>query len=73
MEILGRCKNDLPEEILNQVNEYEKAESLNPPIEKKSKQILIKDLQEKKDLINLEATVRGIDIPANFDEMKNME
>jgi len=73
LELLVRCKNDLPEDILQQVIEYENAEKLNPPPEKKTKQILTKDLQDKNDLINAEAHIRGVTIPLNFEEFKNME
>ena len=73
LELLVRCKNDLPEDILKQVIEYEKAEKLNPPPEKKAKQILTKDLQDKNDLINAEANIRGVAIPLNFEEFKNLE
>ncbi|MDQ6762670.1 MAG: hypothetical protein M3015_08585, partial [Bacteroidota bacterium] len=73
LEILVRCKNDLPEDILEQVIEYEKVERLNPPAEKKTKQILTKDLQEKHAFINAEAKMRDVIIPLNFEEMKNLE
>ena len=73
LELLVRCKNDLPEDILQQVIEYEKAEKLNPPPEKKAKQILTKDLQDKNELINAEANLRGVSIPLNFDEFKNLD
>lgn len=73
LELLVRCKNDLPEDVLKQVIEYEKAERLNPPSEKKTKQILTKDLQDKNELINAEANIRGVIIPLNFEEMKNLE
>ena len=73
LELLVRCKNDLPEDILTQVIEYEKAEKLNPPPEKKAKQILTKDLQDKNELINAEANLRGVSIPLNFDEFKNLD
>jgi len=63
----------LPEDVLKQVIEYEKAERLNPPSEKKTKQILTKDLQDKNELINAEANIRGVIIPLNFEEMKNLE
>jgi len=72
LEILVRCKNDLPAEILNQVIEYEKAERLNPPSEQKSKQILTKELQDKHALINAEAGIRDVIIPSNFDDIKKM-
>ena len=73
LELLVRCKNDLPEDILKQVIEFEKAERLNPPSEKKAKQILTKELQDKHDSINAEAGMREVVIPLNFEEMKNLE
>lgn len=73
LELLVRCKNDLPQEILQHVIEFEKAEKLNPPSEKKAKQILTKELQDRNDLINAEANLRGITIPLNLEDMKNID
>jgi len=73
LELLVKCKNDLPEELLDSVLEFEKAEKLNPPTEKRTKQILTKDLQTKNDQINAEAQIREIDIPGSFDEVKGLE
>ncbi len=73
LDLLVRCKNDLPADILEQVIEFEKAERLNPPSEKKAKQILTRELQDKHELINAEAGMRDVVIPLNFDEMKNLE
>jgi len=73
LELLVRCKNDLPEDILNQVIEFEKAERLNPPSEKKTKQILTKELQDKHEAINAEAGTREVIIPLNFEEVRNLE
>ncbi len=73
LELLVKCKNDLPEDILKQVIEYEKAERLNPPSEKKTKQILTTELQEKHAFINAEAGIRDVIIPLNFEEMKNLQ
>ena len=72
LDLLVRCKNDLPGDILKQVTEYEKAERLNPPSEKKAKQILTKDLQDKHESINAEAGIREVAIPINFEEMKSL-
>ncbi len=44
LEILTKCETDLPDDIMSSVIEFEKAEKLNPPQEKRSKQILTKDL-----------------------------
>lgn len=73
IEILVKCKSDLPEEILKQVIEYEKAEKINPPTEKRAKQILTKELKEIDSSISAEAQIRDIQIPENFDEVKNLE
>lgn len=72
LDLLVKCKNDLPDEILKQVIEFENAEKLNPPSERKSKQILTSDLQEKHEFINAEAGIRKVVIPLNFEEMKNL-
>ena len=73
LEILVKCKNDLPEDILKQVIEFEKAERLNPPTEKKAKQILTKELQDRHEAINAEAGIREVVIPLNFEEVRNLE
>lgn len=73
IELLVKCKNDLPEDILKSVIEFEKAEKLNPPPERRSKQILTKELKEKNDSINAEAQIRDIKIPSTFDEVKKLE
>lgn len=73
LEILMKCKNDLPNDMLKQVIEFELAEKLNPPTEKRDKQILTKDLKEVSDLIQAEAKIRNIEIPENFAEVKNLD
>ena len=73
LDLLVKCKNDLPEDILKQVIEFENAEKLNPPVERKSKQILTGDLQEKHEFINAEAGIINMTIPLNFEEVKNLE
>lgn len=73
LALLVRCKNDLPADVLKQVIEYEKAEKLNPPTEKKAKQILTKDLQDTHAFINAEAQMREVIIPLSFEEMKNLD
>ncbi len=72
LDLLVKCKNDLPEEILKQMVEFENAEKINPPMERKSKQILTADLLEKHKFINAEAGIRNVIIPLNFEEVKNL-
>lgn len=43
--ILTKCEANLPGEIIEKVIEFEKSEKLNPPQEKRNKQILIKKLK----------------------------
>ena len=73
IELLVKCKNDLPKDLLESVIEFEKAEKLNPPSERRSKQILTKELKSKNELINAEAQVRQINIPESFEDVKNLE
>ncbi|MEO7962184.1 MAG: hypothetical protein ABIR19_11590 [Ginsengibacter sp.] len=72
LAILSRCKNDLPEDVLKQVIEFEKAEKLNPPSEKKAKQIITKELEERHTYINAEAGMKDVIIPLSFEEMKKL-
>jgi len=61
LDILKKCRTQLPEEILKSVIEFENAEKLNPPIEKRKKPILTKDLIEKE--ISLQKEIELNDIP----------
>ncbi|MBN4062505.1 hypothetical protein JYU20_04830, partial [Bacteroidales bacterium AH-315-I05] len=60
LQILTKCKNDLPKEVLEKVIEFERAAKLNPPQEKRAKQILTKDLKEKSISIQQEMVAKGI-------------
>ena len=73
LELLVKCKQDLPDDILKQVIEFEKAEKLNPPSEKRAKQILTSELQEKNNTLNAEAKIRQITIPQSLEDLKNID
>jgi len=60
LDVLTKCKADLPKEILDKVIEFEKSEKLNPPQERRSKQILNKDLESDNEKIQREAEAKGI-------------
>ncbi len=60
LDILQKCGSQLPKEILKSVIEFENAEKLNPPMEKRNKQILTKDLIEKTKQIKKEIELREI-------------
>jgi hypothetical protein len=55
MEIVYKCESSLPEDILEKVAEFEKAEKLNPPMEKRAKAIPTKQLEL--DVNNLDAEI----------------
>jgi hypothetical protein len=65
-EFLGLLKNceSLPEDILQKVVDYEKAEKMNPPMEKRKKLIPIKELEHDVRKITKEAEAHEIDVTA---------
>jgi hypothetical protein len=50
----------LPRDILENVIKFENAEKLNPPMEKRNKKILTKDLKENVDKLEKEMEMREI-------------
>lgn len=60
LDTLSKAGSQLPREILESVIQFENAEKLNPPMEKRKKQILTKDLKEKSDQIQKETQMRDI-------------
>lgn len=59
-ELVYRSEADLPKDILEKVVEFEKAEKLNPPIEKRAKQISLKELELENEKLTSEAAQKGI-------------
>lgn len=66
LNVLTKCKADLPRDILEKVIEFEKAEKLNPPQERRSKQILTKDLESDSEKIQGEAAAKAIAFPPSM-------
>ena len=58
LEILTKVKTELPRDIYDMVVEFEKAEKLNPPQEKRAKQILTEDLIAESEKLGIEAKAR---------------
>ena len=58
LEILTKVKSDLPRDLYDVVVAYEKAEKLNPPQEKRAKQILTEDLIAESEKLGIEAKAR---------------
>ena len=59
-ELVYRSEADLPKELLDKVIEFEKSEKLNPPIERRARQISVKDLKMDNERLESEANQRGI-------------
>jgi len=71
LEILTKCASDLPKDILGKVIDYEKQEKLNPPQEKRAKQILTKELMTEGQSIKKEAEAKSIAFPENVEQNVN--
>ena len=63
-EILTKCDTDIPRDMLGRVLEFEKSEKLNPPIEKRVKQISTDDLLADSQKVEREANAKGIILPS---------
>lgn len=59
-ELVYRSEADLPKDILQAVGEFERSEKLNPPQEKRAKQINIKELEADANKIKSDADQKGI-------------
>ena len=72
LDTLSKTGSLLPREILESVIQFENAEKLNPPMEKRKKQILTKDLKNQSEKIKKEIELREIpEIEANLEFKKN--
>jgi len=60
LDTLKKARTQLPKEILKSVIEFESAEMLNPPMEKRNKKILTKELLEKRMELTKEIEIRDI-------------
>jgi hypothetical protein len=60
LDTLNKAGTQLPRDILESVIQFENAEKLNPPMEKRKKQILTKDLKAKSEEIKKEIELRNI-------------
>lgn len=71
LDILTKCETDLPGEILEKVIEFEQSEKLNPPQEKRAKQILTQTLETDSGKIQKEAEAKAIIFPTSL--QKNLK
>ncbi len=59
-ELVYRSEADLPKEMLDKVVEFERSEKLNPPTERRSKQISTRELEGETERLKSEANQKGI-------------
>lgn len=60
LELAYQSEADLPKDFLDKVNEFEKAEKINPPQEKRAKAISNKELAKETVKLNSEIEAKGI-------------
>ena len=60
LDTLTKAGSQLPRDILENVIKFENAEKLNPPMEKRNKKILTKDLKDNVDKLEKEMEMREI-------------
>lgn len=65
-ELVYRTEADLSKDFLEKVAEFERSEKLNPPQEKREKQISMKELEADAEKIQGEAQQKGIDMQDNL-------
>ncbi|HCZ34393.1 MAG TPA: hypothetical protein DHV26_00535 [Cytophagales bacterium] len=65
-ELVYRTEADLSKDFLEKVAEFERSEKLNPPQEKREKQISTKELEADAEKIQGEAQQKGIDMQDNL-------
>jgi hypothetical protein len=58
LDIISKCNLSLPEDIYKSVLDFEKAEKLNPPQEKRAKQILVEDIIAEGERLEIEMKAR---------------
>jgi hypothetical protein len=63
LDVLKKCKSGIPKDMLKQVSEIENAETINPPTDRRGKQLITQDLEDKQNVIDAEI---------NATEMKNL-
>ncbi len=67
LDILSKCDIDLPDDIYKSVQEFERAEKLNPPQEKRAKQIITDDLIAESEKLAIEVKAKLTDKKENPD------
>lgn len=68
LEVLTKCESDIPHDMFEKVEEFEKAEILNPSTERRGKQILNKELIKDTSRLQQEIETKEIVLPPAIKE-----
>ena len=68
LEVLTKCESDVPSDMLDKAVEFEKAEKLNPPMERRTKGLPSRDLVRDTGKIRREAEAKDMVFPETIEE-----
>jgi len=72
IELAYKSENDLPAEIHDKMIAFERAEKLNPPAEKRAKEINLKELEKETNKLSNDAGAKGIYLGDISSEMNHI-
>jgi hypothetical protein len=70
LELLRMAESDLPDEFVEQMKDFEKAEKLNPSTERRNKEIDMSKLTDEHEKINAQAEIRELIVPKSLGEIE---
>ena len=69
LELLRLAESELPEDFVQSMKEFEKAEKLNPSTERRKKEIDIEKLSNEHNKLNAQAQIRELVVPKSLDDI----
>ena len=69
LELLRLAESELPEDFVQSMKEFEKAEKLNPSTERRKKEIDIEKLSNEHNKLNAQALIRELVVPKSLDDI----
>ncbi len=69
LELLRLAESELPEDFVQSMKEFEKAEKLNPSTERRKKEIDIEKLSNEHNKLNAQALIRELAVPKSLDDI----
>ncbi len=70
LELLRMAESELPDEFVEQMKDFEKAEKLNPSTERRNKEIDMSKLTDEHEKINAQAEIRELIVPKSLGEIE---